>query len=54
NEVWDGSGTVSAGDSATIMKYGDGDTLSEGKRIIVVWKSPGGDKSYILAQYVVK
>lgn len=54
SEIWAGSGTISAGDSATIMRDGDNETLSADNRIIVVWESPGGDKSYILAQYSVK
>lgn len=53
-KVWTGSGTISAGDSVTVMRYGSSNsTLSGGERIVVVWKSPGGDKSYILTQYVV-
>jgi hypothetical protein len=37
------------------MRYGSSNTkLSGNERIVVVWKSPGGDKSYILTQYVVK
>jgi FlaG/FlaF family flagellin (archaellin) len=51
--VWEGSGTITAGDSKTVMEYGSSGELTTGDRIIVVWKSPGGDKSYILAQYVV-
>lgn len=53
--VWTGSDTITAGDSATIMRYGSSDsTLSGGERVVVVWKSPSGDESHILTQYVVK
>jgi FlaG/FlaF family flagellin (archaellin) len=53
--VWTGSDTISAGDSAEIMRYGSSNTkLSGGERIVVVWHSAGGDKSYILTRYVVK
>ena len=54
NPVWSGSGEVSAGDSARIVKFGSGNTLTPGNRLVVVWKSPSGDKSYILTQYTVK
>ena len=55
DRVWSGSGEVSAGDSAHIVQYGNPSSdLSSGNRLVVVWKSPSGDKSYILTQYVVK
>ena len=55
DRVWSGSGKVSAGDSAHIVQYGNSrSNLSSGDRLVVVWKSPSGDKSYILTQYVVK
>jgi FlaG/FlaF family flagellin (archaellin) len=53
--IWTGSGTISAGDSATVMRYGSGDTeLTSGDRLVVVWRSASGQTSFKLAEYVVK
>lgn len=53
DRVWSGSGKISASDSVTIT--GDGSpSLAPGDRIVVTWRSDGGQKSFILTDYRVE
>lgn len=54
SSVWSGSSKITAGDSVTVVKYGGGNTLTTGDRIVVTWRSDGGGKSFILTDYRVE
>lgn len=57
NEVWSGSGDITAGDEVNVTKYGASSPytdLSTNDRILVVWESENGGESYRLFEHTIR
>jgi len=58
NEVWAGSGKITAGNEANVTKHdvggGSTDRLDPGERLLVIWESESGDTSTRLFEHIVR